>query len=108
MSPNRARRLLTKVRRTSAHWLRVWTFSGVGRSGPPTGPPPEPLGSRASAILVPHPRIEDRVEHVHEQVHQHEERSPVEGDALDHRVVPAEDGLDGNLADAGPAEDQLR
>src|SRR5688572_22028908 len=92
-SPNRARRLLTKVRRTSAHRLRVLTFvPGAARSSPPTGPPPEPSGSRASAILVPHPRVEYRVEHVHEQVHQHEERGPVEDHALDHGVVPPVDG----------------
>src|SRR3712207_1423538 len=56
----------------------------------------------ASAILEPHPRIEDRVEHVHQKVDQHEKDRAVEDDALDAGVVSAVDRLEGELPDPVP------
>src|SRR5919202_607865 len=47
----------------------------------------------ASATSVPHPRVQDRVEYVHEQVDQHEEQCPVEDHALYRSVVAAAHGL---------------
>src|SRR3712207_6119490 len=95
--PKIARRLEKKVRRKSCQRLRVLT-PGAATASCPTD---------ASATLVPHPRVEDRVEDIDEEVHQHEQRGPVEHHALDHGVVPAVYRLVGDLADPRPGEDRL-
>src|SRR3712207_6761483 len=87
-SPKSARRLLKKVFIESSRRLRVRT-------------PVETAASCwicASAILVPHPWVEHRVEDVHQQVHEHEEQGAVEDHALDHGVVAAVDRIVGDLA----------
>src|SRR3712207_9270319 len=71
-APKTARRLEKKVRRKSCRRLRVWT-PGAATASCPTD---------ASATLVPHPWVEDRVEDIDEEVHQHEQRRPVEDYAL--------------------------
>src|SRR5215216_2412987 len=62
----------------------------------------------ASATSVPHPGVENGVEHVHEQVDQHEEQGPVEDHTLYRSVVPAGYRSVGVQADSGPREDRLR
>src|SRR5918993_4867995 len=62
----------------------------------------------ASATLEPHPRIEDSVEYVHNQVDEHEEQGSVEDHALDRSIVPGAYGLVGVKADPRPREDGLR
>src|SRR5215217_6358260 len=86
--PKTARRLLKKVRRKSSQRLRVSTPGAATAS----------CWICASAISVPHPGVEHRVEDIHEEVDQHEEHGPVEDDALDHGVVALVDGLVGDLA----------
>src|ERR671917_255444 len=95
--PKSARRLLKKTRRKSCRRLRVSTPGAATAS----------CWIWASATLVPHPRVEDRVEDIHDEVDQHEEHGPVEDDALDHCVVPTIDGVVGDLAHPRPAEDLL-
>src|SRR3712207_2845596 len=97
--PKTARRLEKKVRRKSRRRLRVWTPPGAATASCPTD---------ASATLVPHPWVEDRVEDIDEEVHQHEKRRPVEDYALDHGVVAADYRLVGDLPDPRPGEDRLR
>src|SRR5215208_6557549 len=98
--PKTARRLEKNVRRKSCLRLRVSTPGAATASCC--------IWASAIAALVPHPGIEHRVEDVHEEVHQHEQRRPVEHDALDHGVVAAVDGIVGDLAYPGPGEDGLR
>src|SRR5215217_3442265 len=62
----------------------------------------------ASAISVPHPGVQYRVEHIHEQVDKHEEQGPVEDDALDRSVVPGGYRIVGVQSYPGPGEDRLR
>src|SRR3712207_2177893 len=95
--PKTARRLEKKVRWKSCRRLRDSTPVAVSAS----------CWTCASDTLVPHPRVEDRVEDVDEQVHQHEERSPIEDDALDHGVIPTVDRLVGDLTYPWPGEDRL-
>src|SRR3712207_3631173 len=95
--PNRAKRLLTKTRRKSSQRLRVSTRGAATAS----------CWICASAISVPHPGVEHRVKDVHQEVHEHEEQGAVKDYALDHSVVPAIDGLVGDLANPRPGEDRL-
>src|SRR5215213_7298746 len=81
--PKTARRLEKNVRRKSCLRLRVSTPGAATAS----------CCIWASATSVPHSRVEDRVEDVDEEVHQHEQRRPVEHDALDHGVVATVDGV---------------
>src|SRR5688572_22867366 len=95
--PNIARRLEKKVCTKSCRRLRVLT-------------PVETAASCwicASAMLIPHSWVEYPVEDVYKQVHEHEEQGAVEDYALDHGVVPAVDGLVGDLAHPRPGEDRL-
>src|SRR5215217_214611 len=62
----------------------------------------------ASAISVPHPGVQYRVEHVNDQVDQHEEQGPVEDDALYRSVVPGGNGVVGVKTYPWPREDRLR
>src|SRR5918997_3390191 len=95
--PKTARRLLKKVRRKSCRRLRVSTPGAATAS----------CWICASATLVPHPGVENRVEDIDQEVHQHEQRCPVEDHTLDHGVVPAVYRLVGDLADPWPGEDRL-
>src|SRR5262249_2406488 len=52
-------------------------------------------------------RIEVRVEDVDEEVDEDEGEGDGEDGALDHRVVAALDGVEGEAADPGPGEDVL-
>src|SRR3712207_2737952 len=97
--PKTARRLEKKVRRKSCRRLRVLTPPGAATAS---------CWICASATLVPHPGVKDRVEDIDEEVHQHEKHRPVEDHALDHGVVPAVYRLVGDLADPRPGEDHLR
>src|SRR3712207_335805 len=99
-APNSARRLEKKVLRKSWRRLRVSTPGATSVSCC--------IWASAIASLVPHPGVQDRVEDVHQEVHQHEERRPVEDHALHHRVVALVDGLVGDLAYPRPGEDGLR
>src|ERR671928_217298 len=58
----------------------------------------------ASAISVPHPGIQYRIEHVYEQVDQHEEQGSIEDYALYRGVVPAGHGIVGVQAYPRPGE----
>src|SRR5918995_1574655 len=98
--PKSARRLEKKVRRKSCWRLRVWTPGAATASCC--------ICASAIAPLVPHPGVEHGVEDVDEEVHQHEQRRPVEHDALDHGVVATVHGVVGDLADPRPGEDGLR
>src|ERR687893_1357558 len=95
--PKTARRLEKKVRWKSCRRLRDSTPDAVSSS----------CWICASATLVPHPGVEDRIEDVDEQVHKHEQRRPVEDDALDHGVIPTVHRLVGDLTDPRPREDRL-
>src|ERR671912_3057645 len=77
--PKIAIRLEKKALTKSSLRLRVLTL----------GAAPASCCICASAISVPHPGVQYRVEHVNDQVDQHEEQSPVEDDALYRSVVPA-------------------
>src|ERR687893_2334532 len=96
--PNIARRLEKKTRRKSCRRLRVSTPGATTAS----------CWICASATLVPHPGVENRVEDIDQEVHQHEQRRPEEDHTLDHGVVPAVYRLVGDLADSRPGEDRLR
>src|SRR5918994_5724555 len=96
-APKRARRLEKKVRRKSCLRLRVSTPGATTAS----------CWICASAMLVPYPWVEHRIDDVHDEVDQHEEQRPVEDYALDHGVVPAINGVVGDLADPRPGEDAL-
>src|SRR5215218_3835613 len=95
--PKSARRLEKKVFTKSCRRLRVWTPVVTAAS----------CWIWASAMLVPHSWVEYPVEDVYKQVHEHEEQGAVEDYALDHGVVPAVDGLVGDLAHPRPSEDLL-
>src|SRR5215207_2403202 len=97
-APKIARRLEKNVWRKSCRRLRVSTPGAATAS----------CWIWASATSVPHPGVEDRVEDVYEEVNQHEQRRPVEHDALDHGVVATVDGVVGDLAHPRPGEDGLR
>src|SRR5215210_6800436 len=95
--PKIASRLEKKALKKSSLRLRVLTLVEA----------PASCCICASATSVPHPRVQDRVEHVNEQVDQHEEQGPVEDDALYGGVVPGAHGLVGIQADPRPREDRL-
>src|SRR5918997_6611031 len=87
-APKIASRWEKKVRRKSCRRLRVSTPGAATAS----------CWICASAMLVPHPWVDHRVEDVHHEVHQHEEQGAIKDYALDHSVVPAIDGIVGDLA----------
>src|SRR5206468_12128785 len=61
----------------------------------------------SSPSRVPDPRIEHRVEEVHDQVQRDDDRDDQKVDPLDHRVVALEDGVEEKASHAGQAEDGL-
>src|SRR5215211_8981178 len=96
--PEIARRLEKKALTKSSLRLRVLTSEAAWVS----------CCICASAISVPHPGIQYRVEHVHEQVDQHEEQGSIEHDALYRGVIPAAHGIVDIQAYPRPREDNLR
>src|SRR4051812_142355 len=63
--------------------------------------------SPVAAISVPDARIERRVEEVGDHVGEEEEGGDDEGEALDHREVAVDDGVEHRRAHAGDGEDVL-
>src|SRR3712207_4785749 len=97
ITPNKARRLPKKTRRKSFPRLRASIPVATATSF-----------TFASATLVSDPGVEDGVEHVHDEVDEHEEGSAVEDDALDRGVVAAVDCIQRVLPDAVPRKDRFR
>src|SRR5207247_1405926 len=62
----------------------------------------------SSAKLVPHARVEERIDDVHAQVEQDDEEGSDEDRALHGGQVALLDGVEGQAADAGDVEDGLR
>src|SRR5574341_412304 len=99
-----------------------WECEAAGRSTPEAslsesegglrqarrGSVPPARSSSNPASLQPDPRIEVRVHHVHDEVHQHERGREQEHGRLDHGIVAVVDRLHGQPPDARPREDRLR
>src|SRR3954470_14088973 len=56
---------------------------------------------------VPHSRVEERVDHVDDQVQQDDEERAEQDGALDRRQIALLDRVEGQAADAGDVEDRL-
>src|SRR3954466_1823769 len=63
--------------------------------------------SRRAKLLVPHTRVEERVDDVDDQVEEDDEEGAHEDRPLDGRQVALLDGVEGEAADAGDVEDGL-
>ena len=74
---------------------RVRPGSGPGR------PEPARLGKL-------HPGIDPVIEHVDHEVDRHEDHGDEEDNGLDDRVIPSEDRIDGEAAEARPREGRSR
>ena len=61
----------------------------------------------AACSLQPHPRIDDRVEQIHDQVHRQVDHRQEQKPALDDGEVARENGADHEAADAGKRKDLL-
>src|SRR5664279_5311780 len=73
--------------------------------------PASASGDRIALIAPPsfqdHPRIDQLVEDVNEEVDEHRDHRQVDREGLDHRIVAAIDGQDDLAADAGDREEDL-
>src|SRR5678816_4477074 len=76
-----------------------------GRGGAKTTDSVATDGDVTGASPESDPRVEIRVDDVHEKVDDHEGAGEDEYGRLHHRVVAVEDGLHGEPADTGPGED---
>src|SRR6266481_6746640 len=63
--------------------------------------------SELLASRVPDPRIEHGVQEIHEEIHEDDDRDYEQVDALDHRVIALEDGVEEKAAHARQLEDGL-
>src|SRR5690242_12407651 len=63
--------------------------------------------SRRAKLLIPHTRVEERVDDVDDQVEEDDEEGAHEDRPLDGRQVALLDGVEGQAADAGDVEDRL-
>src|SRR3990170_8920927 len=67
-----------------------------------------PAARLASALpVIADPRVDHGVEHVHEEVDDHDHRAAEEHRRLDDRKVAGRDPLVEEAADAGPGEERL-
>src|SRR5688572_14731804 len=58
--------------------------------------------------MVPDARVDEAVEKVDGEVHQHDDAGDDQQAPLDHRIIAAEDGIDHPFADPRPRKDSLR
>src|SRR5262245_18404763 len=92
-APNGASRALAARRSTRQR-------SRAGRTGAAAA-----RGIASAGSAIPDPRVEPAVEHVDQEAAQDEADRDQEDDALYQGVVPREDGVDHQPADAGQGED---
>jgi len=76
------------------------------RSATPITSAPPP--TCAAALLMPDPRIDDRIADFDDTVRHEHAHDDDDDDALHHREVPAQDGVHQQDPDAGQGEDRLR
>src|SRR6476660_10156666 len=83
---------------------------GTGSGGPsPCSSPRSAAGMTSWSVgtELTNSRVEQRIERVDDEVHDHVRERDDQDDALHHEVVLAEDGIDDGLADARDREDVL-
>src|SRR5213595_1608387 len=95
VSPGAIESVTPSTALTTPSSVGKWTLRFLtSRTGSATRAPLGRTGRRPSGrrhLRVPHTRIQERVDHVHDQVRDHDEHGREDGDAHNRRVVAVED-----------------